>query len=550
MKTTEQNILDFTLPERYLAHINDIAVELGVPTLREQLLVDNNGTFTADDTAYEATNNNTTFWHVLENIATAASVDSVDELDDTKFFYIPEDNTDDDNARIITNTTDYVVGRFGNAHIIFTRSTHAYSIYESVDDMTVAGVLVLACALKNSQHGNLLLLRYNDKAMVANRLFAGGSWDDNSTAKISGDMWRMFDGALINLRSPVLRMDTNEIVSLPFYKFRNLNECSDYMMDKITDKIKNAEYIEFTDKMDGSFVQMTYYPDVFGRTDNVLATTSGSIALQTNTHLRHLYQMIDDASDRHYAELVNDNKDKTFIFEMITDDDVDPHVVEYDESQYGLYLLAVRDKTTGKIARFSEVMDYARRYNLPVTKQFDNMNLDNAIDICSDGDPREREGFVMNVDGFLVKIKLDNFHAVSKLIHGSCSYNTVVNALFGGYLDDVLAKVPVSYRNDFSDLAEEITATDNNARLAIENIYLDCVNRFGEFAPDKMKDVANYIINDIGGRLGSFALMYYKNGQVHPDSYISKNPNAKSFAPLKENDYKDFKAEVKDYLNS
>lgn len=60
--------------------------------------------------------------------------------------------------------------------------------------------------------------------------------------------------------------------------------------------------------------------------------------------------------------MISENSDKTFIFEYISKNDI--HVVCYSEAEQGLYLIGIRYVNNGYIHLYSDVINYANKYNI------------------------------------------------------------------------------------------------------------------------------------------------------------------------------------------
>lgn len=165
----------------------------------------------------------------------------------------------------------------------------------------------------------MVLLHYNDIGM----------WnvpkpDDGSY------VFDIYGGILHECRSVVINLKSMIIESLPFYKFFNMGERDDYSADVIYSLAVNSRYMEFTDKLDGSFIQMT-------RTGNtkdsgniqVLMTSSNTITPKGNAHLEYVHKCVhEDKNGEGFFPLCCAYPELTFMFEMIYPP-IDPHLVNY-----------------------------------------------------------------------------------------------------------------------------------------------------------------------------------------------------------------------------
>lgn len=502
---------DFTRPARILARIDCIADALGVPNIAARLA----DARASVDGIYIASTGASSIEHTIVDIARAAAA-PLDTLNAGNFAYIEADTNPINNM----NDTDKFAFRFGAGYIAITRDTYAFDMSHNLadDDTTALDLIVASCAIKFSQRDRFCLVRYNDKAMIANPVFASGNYTESSSARFGGDIWSMFDGALLEMRSVVLDIIDNKIVALPFYKFRNLGECETYSVERVSDAIEKASHVEITDKMDGSFVQMKYVEGaggLFGPSRR-LTSMSGSLNPETNETLAFIYDWVDEleSAGARYTDMCRDYADWTFIFEFIRPD-IDSHIVQYDKSRWNIYLLSARNIETGETMFFEEISSIANTYNLPHTVCFDSYDLDKVLEVCHTADVSEREGFVVNIDGWYVKVKLDEFCAISKLVHGSDNFNVVIANVAKGQLDDLLAKIPMTYHDKIIASAREM--------LAFNEQMDEYVSHMANITPaGDMRTSIAFIQERVPRPFVSLVIDKFKTG-LKPN-YLYKNP--------------------------
>lgn len=520
---------NYNKPVDLLKRIDEIAASLGCCTIAEQLSADRASADAVGAGLFIASTGASTINRVIEKIASASCV-SLDDLDDNSFTYVK-----DDRNPVEFGNTDKFAFRFGEGYIVVTRNTHAFDMSHNCTDenTTPLDLIVLSCAMKTSQRDRFVLLRYNDKGMMSNPVFASGNYTECSTGRFGGDMWKMFDGILCEMRSVVLDIVDDKIVSLPFYKFRNLGECEDNSVEKVAAAIECADKVEITDKMDGSFVQMKWMGedcDIFGASHR-LTSMSGSLNPETNETLAFIYEWIDDLEDagHRYTDLCRDWSNWTFIFEFIRPD-MDSHIVCYDKDRWGIYLLSARNISTGETMFYDELASLADVYNLPVTKCFEGYDLETVLDICHTADVSEREGFVVNIDGWYVKVKLDEFCAISKIVHGTENFNTVIANAARGTFDDLLGKVPMTYHEPLIASAHELFAFDEQMTEYVEAVVAS-IPKDGE-----MKDVIAYINDTVPKMFIALVIDAYKSGETV--EYLYKNPRHPNPSCWKENEFR------------
>lgn len=539
MTTSNEYISDFKMPLRFLDRINSAAAAAEVKDISSQLRED---MLSVEPSVFISGAATSTLSKVIYNIGLVHSVSSLDALNDDNFLLVQAESSQDKEFYAeVQLRSDIFCARIHAYRIYLTRSTRALSANHSVEDMTVCDLLAVLACMKQSQHGKYLLVRYNDMSMMANPLFAGSSYIQGSEASPVGDMWKMFGGILSELRSVIFDLSDCSVASLPFYKFRNYGECEAYMPDAVAKRISSASYVEFTDKMDGSFLQMKYVGSSLSANYNgdMLVSTSGSLIEEQSEHIPAVKAAItkDEQDGYDYVGMCQDNTNTTFMFEFIFPE-VDAHIVQYPESEWGIYLLSARDINTGHVWTRAELESVADKYGMRIAKYFDGMSLDDVLSICSTAMVSDREGFVVNIDGFLVKLKLDQFCSISKLVHNANNFNTIAKVVVGGYLDDLVAKLPAPYQPAVIEDAARLSMFVERMRAYIEYAALE--GGFGVGISDdtsvNMKDVAAYVQGKVSKSFRSFVMNYIKYGE-HPGNYLLSAPQRKNSNCIKEKDF-------------
>ena len=211
--------------------------------------------------------------------------------------------------------------------------------------------------LELNEHGDYLLLRYGNYSDV----FSGEE-------EVTFDsFWDLYDGFYRECRSVVIDVKNDCLVLTPFRKFRNLNEGDETSYERVSERIKCASCVEFSNKLDGSMQTARFY--------NGEIVMSGSQSLDKNHswRLEDGFRMLMDNSG--YQKMLKENADKTFIFEYISQRDA--HVVKYDME--GLFLIGIRDVTDGKESSYKEVLEYAGKYNILATEVYKDKTLDEIL---------------------------------------------------------------------------------------------------------------------------------------------------------------------------
>lgn len=278
-----------------------------------------------------------------------------------------------------------------------------------------------------AEYNGALLLRYaNDSSLF---LIA------REYAESGKDFWEVEDGFYSECRSVVIDIINDELIIAPFRKFRNLNECESTSLEIVEEKIKNAYTVEFSDKMDGSMMCARWYQG------QIWISSAQSLNPDNSWRLDDATRMFYENSGYHSMCFLN--SDKTFIFEYISMED--DHVVKYNPEEEGLYLIGMRNVETGEEYSYDSVIKCANRYGILSTKTF-KTSLDKVLNSLDKKKSNEAEGFVLNIDGFKVKIKYDDYVKIHRILSDISSPNLIIQCIADNQFDDLIAKVPDLYK--------------------------------------------------------------------------------------------------------
>ena len=333
-----------------------------------------------------------------------------------------------------------------------------YKIYEDM----------LSC-LELNQHKNMLLLRYGRYSNIYD-----GEID------VSGeDLWSRYDGFYRECRSIVIDVENDCIILSPFSKFFNINELEETSLENIQKRIANAKTIEFSDKLDGSMQSARWY------NNKIVMAGSQAINPDTSWRLSDGYQMIH--SQPGYKDMLMKYPDYTFIFEYISMKDA--HVVKYIKEQEGLYLIGIRNTIDGKEFDYHTVLELAKEFSIPTTRLFDK-TLDQLMNELDDKSSDEAEGFVINIDGYKVKLKYNDYVHIHKALSKLSSINLIIRRIADDKYDDLLSKLPVAYHDRVNKVASIVFKYIHDTKMKIK----EYVNQ----APkDTQKEFMIYISNNV-----------------------------------------------------
>lgn len=314
--------------------------------------------------------------------------------------------------------------------------------------------------LRFTQHGDLLLIKYAElKDLPYGQ---------------EESFWDMHNEFYRECRSLVVDMNKEEIVLSPYKKFLNMNELEADRYENIVKKIDKAKVFEVSEKLDGSMISARFYD---GR---IVMSTSGSLDRNKSFQLNGAYNMLGEND----ITLIANNSEYTFIFEYISQEDA--KVVKYHKEQEGLYLIGVRSVESGNIVKYTDVEKIAEVYGIKstITHKIDmNTILDDVRDVKSD----KQEGYVLNIDGYMVKIKFDDYVKLHKIISKASSVNTLLKAIVNNTLDDVVAQVPDVHK-DMIHKKLEVVSTFIEQKIALIQYYVKIINESMEYQGFNLTD--------------------------------------------------------------
>lgn len=290
---------------------------------------------------------------------------------------------------------------------------------------------LLSC-LELNQYGDLLLLRYGRYSNVY----------DGEIEKSGEDFWDRYEGFYRECRSIVIDVKNDCIVLCPFRKFFNLNELEETSEENIDKRIKNASLIEFSNKLDGSMQTATWY------NGKIVMAGSQAIDPEKSWRLQDGYRMIQALPG--YEQMLQTLPDCTFIFEYISLQDA--HVVKYKKEQEGLYLIGIRNNLTGYEYSYRTVICIADYFNIPTTVLF-NKTLGQILNELDDKNSEEAEGFVINIDGYKIKVKYNDYVHIHKALSKLSSINLIIRSIADNQYDDLLSKLPAAYHDNVKKVA-------------------------------------------------------------------------------------------------
>lgn len=325
--------------------------------------------------------------------------------------------------------------------------------------------------LQMNQHEDILLIRYGLAEMQK------GMWEDENS------IYRECRSVVIDLRNECL-------VITPFKKFFNLDEVKENKLDVVLERIKKAKIVEIVDKLDGSMQCARWY------NDDIFMSGSMAIEISNSWRLQDGVSML----TRNHKRMIKENPDYTFIFEYISIKDA--HVVLYNKDQEGLYLIGIRDVNTGIQLNYRDIKGFSERYNVHMAK-IENIKLEDVLKNMKILKSNEKEGWILNIDGHFIKIKCDDYVHLHRLLDKFSSVNVIIENIAEDRIDDMLSKVPDTYKDRITQISDKI--------INWKNETLKNIDRYYDLAPKtSIKEFMIWVDNEVPSDIKGYVRNKYK----------------------------------------
>ena len=300
-----------------------------------------------------------------------------------------------------------------------------------------------------NQFGDYILIRYKNYSDIYSQ------FDQER-------FWSMYDGFYRECRTVVIDIKDLKIVSCGFRKFFNINELPETAEDVIIDRINKAKRVEVSDKLDGSMMIASCYKD------RIIMCSAHALNPTTSWRLQDAIKMLLSDDNFRLREAIRQYPSYSFIFECISMKD--QHIVKYTKEQEGLYLIGVRNKKTGSQLSYKAINNIAQAFNIKTTKVF-NKTFDEVKEDTKIYKSDEKEGYVLNIDEYFVKIKTDDFIMMHKTISGLVSPNTIIKNIADNTFDDFFSRVPLMYKDRVKEIADYVFKYIMNTKLISEKYF-------------------------------------------------------------------------------
>ena len=339
------------------------------------------------------------------------------------------------------------------------------------------------------------------------------AFDENGKDVSYRNFFDVYNGLYRDCRGLVIDVKNEKLVLTPFKKFFNLNEVEETSMDKIKERLEKAKNIEISNKMDGSMISSGFY------NGQIVISSSTMCDPEVSGIVKNSIKYI--AEHINYKKMIEENPKLTFIFEHIFPI-IDPHIVVYKKT--GLYLIGVRDKEDGREFSYSEIKSFADQYSVLMTEVY-NQSFKDTLNHLSDKKANEAEGFVVNIDGYRLKVKYDDYLFVHRTIANIVSANTIIIAMNDGNIDDLISKIPEAYKPQALQIVDII----NGYLVELEKKIFDYYIQMKDY---EKKEAMRWIDQNVPKKYRVYVRNKYLNNEY---SYLKNfNGHYKTYKELEE----------------
>lgn len=309
------------------------------------------------------------------------------------------------------------------------------------------------------QNGPFVILHYDTKFMYE------GCWDD-------------FNGALRECRGIVIDTMHWEVAAWPYNKFFNYGEKSETQPKVIAKRIKEAEVVQVADKLDGSLLNIRWYNNKFivatstfmtyGKLDDDCCSLYLNVPEEASVLRKAIKYMMD--YNLSYLNTIKRYFDYTFMFEFLSDEVV--HVVDYiKKGMSGFYLHGLRNMITAKCLSYKEVVELASELNIPHTSYYADMTLADVLLEKPKYDFKDKEGYVLYIDGYFLKVKCDQYINKAAQEQRLLNPNGIMKLYTLGTLDEATDDLNIEQKAFVNKIKDEIENYISFVTNAVDAFY-------------------------------------------------------------------------------
>lgn len=126
---------------------------------------------------------------------------------------------------------------------------------------------------------------------------------------------------------------------------------------------------------------------------------------------------------------------------------------------------------TGRLYNYGEVQVLAEAYNVPHTV-IESLTFEQMLESLKVISSCDKEGYVLNIDGYRVKCKGDDYCNVHKLLSSNTSSNIIIRVIEEGFFDDLICKVPTGYYDQVMEIFQKVQDYQMKFTKEIEEAYI------------------------------------------------------------------------------
>lgn len=288
-------------------------------------------------------------------------------------------------------------------------------------------------------------------------------------------MFKMpWDEFYINTRALVIDWKKEEIVLYPFDKFFELDEHKSSTQKEVYRKMNEATLVEVTEKIDGSLIVARYIDG------EIFVVSSGSIQgphvdiakriLKTDISLQNMMQL---------------HPNHTFMLEMKNAEI--PQLIKYGIDQ--LTIIGMRNMQDYRLLSRQEIHVLAQQFGARVAPLFE-LTVEEMLEIMEDPNTTNNEGYILRIDGFLVKMKTKNFILANRFAGDPArNFNMVIQCINEGRTNAVRPMVKQDYMEAFDRFVNLISDYAQTKKVALQKMLteLPCDEEMETFVKEAQK---------------------------------------------------------------
>lgn len=256
---------------------------------------------------------------------------------------------------------------------------------------------------------------------------------------------------LRELRGLILSFDGEiKMVSRGFNKFFNYNELPECSLQSLGDTFGKTKKFPAREKADGHMIEFFIDKgELCASTRGKFGTASALLAVQN----------LDVQTFNKISRLYSDFDLMSLVVELVHPD-TKVHV-RYDEP--AMFLLAAFDKE-GVLLDLARLQDISSKFPIFTMPALRMMSLEEMIIEINDRSILNKEGWVMNFDGYLVKFKYISY--IGEMVKSKLSHKYIMNCIKNDRLDKMLNTLEEEIRDHAYHMVEEVKAAAHRAVLA------------------------------------------------------------------------------------